>query len=143
MICQIEVLTLTGINSFFTIFLLLVVIDGGNKWYFVIKIVLTYCENKIVLVIKKNFKKFLRSLEQFIQTVHYGQIHYIRVYEKSNFKSFIIGNLYVKLLAFLEKDPSQVRKSPELCFLRPNLNFFLEFWKKNLFTIIVTFQNDH
>ena len=38
--------------------------------------------------------------------VHYGQIHYIRVYEKSNFKSLIIGNLYAKLLAFLEKDPS-------------------------------------
>ena len=38
--------------------------------------------------------------------LHYGQIHYIRVYEKSNFKSLIIGNLYVKLLAFLEKDPS-------------------------------------
>ena len=30
----------------------------------------------------------------------------IRVYEKSNFKSLMIGNLYVKLLAFLEKDPS-------------------------------------
>ena len=26
--------------------------------------------------------------------LHYGQIHYIRVYEKSNFKSLIIGNLY-------------------------------------------------
>ena len=37
--------------------------------------------------------------------MHYGQIHYIRVYEKSNFKSLIIGNLHVKLLAFLEKDP--------------------------------------
>ena len=39
-------------------------------------------------------------------TLHYGQIHYIRVYEKSNFKSLIIGNLYVKLFTFLEKDPS-------------------------------------
>ena len=38
--------------------------------------------------------------------MHYGQIHYIREYEKSNFRSFIIGNLYVKLLTFLEKDPS-------------------------------------
>ena len=41
--------------------------------------------------------------------VHYGQIHfnsYIRVYEKSNLKSWIIGNLYVKILAFLEKDLS-------------------------------------
>ena len=41
-----------------------------SKWYFVTKIVLTYWE-KIVLVIKKNFWifEFLRSLEQFIQTV--------------------------------------------------------------------------
>ena len=34
-----------------------------KKWYFVIKIVVTYCEKKIVLV------KFLRSLEQVNQTV--------------------------------------------------------------------------
>ena len=27
----------------------------GNNWYFVTKIVLTYCEKKIVLVIEKNF----------------------------------------------------------------------------------------
>ena len=41
------------------------------------------------------------------QSGHYGQIHHIRVYEKSNLlKSWIIGNLYVKLLAFLEKDLS-------------------------------------
>ena len=46
---------------------------GEKKWYFVIKIVLTYCEKKIVLVIEKKllkfeaegqeFAKFLRSLE--------------------------------------------------------------------------------
>ena len=45
------------------------------KWYFITKIVLTYCEKKNVLVIEKfeaegrEFSKFLRSLEQFIQTV--------------------------------------------------------------------------
>jgi hypothetical protein len=48
-------------------------------WYFVTKIAMTYCEKKIVLVIKKNFLNFkaegqefakiLRSLEKFIQTV--------------------------------------------------------------------------
>ena len=48
-------------------------------WYFVTKIVLTYCEKKMVLVFEKKklkfetkgqeFAKFLRSLEQFIQTV--------------------------------------------------------------------------
>ena len=48
----------------------------GEKWYFVTKIVLTYCEKKNVLVIEKNFEaegrefaKILISLEQFIQTV--------------------------------------------------------------------------
>ena len=46
-----------------------------KKWYFVTKIVLTYCEKKNVLVIKKfkaegrDFSKILRSLEQFIHTV--------------------------------------------------------------------------
>ena len=40
-----------------------------QKWYFVTKIVLTYCEKKIVLVIEEKkkgleFAKFLRSLEQ-------------------------------------------------------------------------------
>ena len=50
-----------------------------KEWYFVIKIVLTYCEKKIVLVIEKKllkfeaegqeFANFMRSLEQFIQTV--------------------------------------------------------------------------
>ena len=29
-----------------------------NKWYFVFKIVLTYCEKKSVLVIEKNFRRF-------------------------------------------------------------------------------------
>ena len=46
-------------------------------WYFVIKIVLTYFEKKIVLVVEKNkieaegreFANILRALEQFIQTV--------------------------------------------------------------------------
>ena len=53
--------------------------EGRKKWYFVTKIVLTYCEKIIVLVIEEklmNFKaeggefaKFVRALEQFIQTV--------------------------------------------------------------------------
>ena len=47
-------------------------------WYFVSKIVLTYCEKKCssdgqkILKFKaegREFAKFLRSLEQFIQTV--------------------------------------------------------------------------
>ena len=51
-----------------------------KNWYFVTKIVLTYCDKKIVLLIEKNvckfeaegreFAIFLRSLEQFIQTVN-------------------------------------------------------------------------
>ena len=49
-----------------------------QKWYFVTKIVLTYCEKKCssdgqkILKLKaegREFAKFLRSLEQFIQTV--------------------------------------------------------------------------
>ena len=72
--------------------------------------------------------------------LHYRQIHYISGYEKSNFKSWIIGNLYVKIFACLEKDPSWVRKSLELCFLRPDLNFFLEFLKIFWFTISLILQ---
>ena len=49
-----------------------------NKWYFVTKIVLNYCEKNCfsdrekLLKLKakgREFAKFLRSLEQFIQTV--------------------------------------------------------------------------
>ena len=49
-----------------------------SKWYFIIKIVLTYCEKKTSNDQKKllkfeaegrEFAKFLRSLEQFIHTV--------------------------------------------------------------------------
>jgi len=40
----------------------------------------------------------------------------------------------------MKKDPSQFRKCPEQCFLRPNLKFFLEFQKKKLFTIFVTLK---
>ena len=49
-----------------------------EKWYFVTKIVLTYCEKKCssdqekILKFKaegRDFAKILRSLEQFIQTV--------------------------------------------------------------------------
>ena len=49
-----------------------------KKWYFVIKIILKYCEKKMFSVQEKlekfeaegrEFVKFLRSREQFIQTV--------------------------------------------------------------------------
>ena len=40
----------------------------------------------------------------------------------------------------MKKDPSQFRKCPEQCFLRPDLKFFLEFRKKKLFTIIGTLK---
>ena len=40
----------------------------------------------------------------------------------------------------MKKDPSQFRKCPEQCFLRPDLNFFLEFQKKKSFTIFVTLK---
>ena len=53
----------------------------GKEWYFVTKIALTYYEKKIVLVIKifflkfeiegQEFSKFLKTLEQFIQTVQW------------------------------------------------------------------------
>ena len=52
--------------------------SGKWKWYFVIGIVLTYSEKKLSKWSKKKYKfeaegrefaKFLRSLEQFIQTV--------------------------------------------------------------------------
>ena len=51
---------------------------GGNAWYFVTKIVLTYCEKNCSSNQEKllkfeaegrEFAKILRSLEQFIQTV--------------------------------------------------------------------------
>jgi hypothetical protein len=43
---------------------------NGVKWYFVTKIVLTYCEKKLLNfeAESREFAKFLRSLEQFIQT---------------------------------------------------------------------------
>ena len=51
-----------------------------------------------------------------------------------------VWNLCDKILAGLKKDPSCFRKHPEQCFLRPDLKFFLEFQKKNLFTISVTLK---
>ena len=51
-----------------------------------------------------------------------------------------LWNLCVKIFALMKKDPSQFRKRPEQCFLRPDLNFFLEFRKKKLFSIIVTLK---
>ena len=51
-----------------------------EQWYFVTKFVMTCCEKKKVLIIDKNF---LRSLEQFIQTVK-GQkirlLHYLEIF---------------------------------------------------------------
>ena len=50
----------------------------NNKWYFVTKIVLTYCEKKLFFdqdfflkfeAEDTEFSKLLRSVEQFIQTV--------------------------------------------------------------------------
>ena len=39
------------------------------KWYFVTRIVLTYYEKNFVQTEGREFAKFLRSVEQFIQTV--------------------------------------------------------------------------
>ena len=50
-------------------------IIGRRKWYFVTKIVLTYCEKKKILVMEKfeaegrESAKSLRSLEQFVGIV--------------------------------------------------------------------------
>ena len=53
-------------------------VDVSRKWYFVTKIVLTYCEKKKFIDREKllkfeaegrEFAKFLRSQEQFIQTM--------------------------------------------------------------------------
>ena len=41
--------------------------EVSQKWYFVSKIVLTFCENKNVT--EKNCANILRSLEQSIQTL--------------------------------------------------------------------------
>ena len=40
----------------------------------------------------------------------------------------------------MKKAPSHFRKCLEQCFLRPELNFFLEFRKKKIFTIIFTLK---
>jgi len=48
---------------------------------------------------------------------------------------YSLWNLCVKLLASLKIDPSCFRKCPEQCFLRHDLKIFLEFKKKNSFTI--------
>ena len=48
------------------------------------------------------FEKMKKTIQPWefpmTTTVHYRQIHYIRGYEKSNLKSYIIGKLYVKIL---------------------------------------------
>ena len=52
--------------------------------------------------------RLFQSLEyvQQLLPLHYGQIHYIRGYEKSNLKNLIIGNLYVKICTcFFGKRP--------------------------------------
>ena len=56
-----------------------VIFHFSGEWYFVTKMVLTYCEKKLFYsylekLLKfeaegREFAKFLRSLEQFIQTV--------------------------------------------------------------------------
>ena len=40
-----------------------------------------------------------------------------------------VWNLCDKILACLKKDPGCFRKHPEQCFLRPDINFFQNFWK--------------
>ena len=51
-----------------------------------------------------------------------------------------LWKLCVKILDAMKKDPSQFRKCPEQCFLRPDLNFFLEFQKKNHSPFFVTLK---
>ena len=41
-------------------------------------------------------------------------------------------NLGVAILFLMKKDPSYFRKYPEQWFFRPDLNFFLDFEKKNI-----------
>ena len=45
-----------------------------------------------------------------------------------------------KILACMKKDPSCFRKHLEQCFLRPDLNFFLEFQKNFWFAISVNLK---
>ena len=72
------------------------------------------------------------------QTAHYRQ----RGGPKKGHQGacYSLWNICVKLLASLKKDPSCFRKCPEQCFLRPDLKFFFEFQKKNLFAISVTLK---
>ena len=51
-----------------------------------------------------------------------------------------VWDLCDKILACLKKDPSCFSKHPEQCFLRPNLNFFLEFHKIIWFAISITLK---
>ena len=41
----------------------------GKKWYFVFKIVLTYCETKSVLVVEKNFRRFDTECSEFAKSL--------------------------------------------------------------------------
>ena len=69
----------SSVNKVFQILTNLLSMGVIWQWYFVSKIVPTYCEKTIVLFIETIFLKFeakgqvfaknLRSLEQFIQTV--------------------------------------------------------------------------
>ena len=60
-----------------------VVLSHKNGMYFVSKIVLTFCEKKIVLLKFKakgqEFPKFLRSVEQFIQTLNPQKMFWTRL----------------------------------------------------------------
>ena len=51
-----------------------------------------------------------------------------------------VWNLCDKILACFKKDPSCFRKHPEQWFLRPDLNFFLEFQKKFWFALSLTLK---
>ena len=79
-------------------------------------------------------------IELMLHTIYgqlqYGQIRYIRVYEKSNLKRLSIGNLYVKLLAVSKKKTELSQEKSGTMFFKAGSQLFSEFRKK-IFTIIV------
>ena len=95
--------------SYVPIFLLLC--PYLTKWYFVTKTVLTYCEKKICSsdqekllkfeAERREFANFLRSLEQFIQTVK-GQNNFQKAFLTCSWR-FLRSNLLEQLEFELEK----------------------------------------
>ena len=70
--------------------------------------------------------------------MHYGQRGVETKVNKGT--CYWVWNLCDKILACMKKDPSCFRKHLEQCFLRPDLNLFLEFQKNFCFTISVTLK---